>query len=218
MELLEQVNTIIQKFDNCQRDIDYMQTKAYDCDANILVLNKKKEEIIACKEYHKKAIDILYRDSIQELEELINDVMARIFWDRDLMVKMELSDSRSKSLIWYIIDRDKDIQISVRNSTGRGLRVVLSFIIQAYYVLSLGSKYLFIDEGYTFLSDEYVEKFFQFVRLLCKEKGLCLVMISHDDRFSEYADVRYSVLNGVISKWDTPGEKVLNEGIYDSNK
>lgn len=217
MELLEQVDAIIRKLDTCHRDIDYMQTKVFDCDANILVLNKKKEEIIACKEYHKKAIDILYKDSIQELEELINDTAARIFWDRNLEVKMELSDSRSKSLVWYVIDNDKGIQIPLRNSVGRGLRVVFSFIIQAYYVLSLGSKYLFIDEGYTFLSEEYVDRFFQFIKLLCKEKGLCIVMISHDDRFSEYADTRYSVLNGVIQKWDAPLEKRSNESTHSKN-
>lgn len=216
-DLLNQVNSIVQKVDDYQRDINYMQNKIYDCDANIAVLSKHKDTIISAKEYHKKAVDILYRNSIQELEELINDVVSAVFFDRNLRVKIELSDSRSKSLLWYVVDEDKGIQMSAKNGVGRGVRTVLSFIIQSYYLLSLGSKFMFIDEGYSFISEEYVDRFFTFVKLLCKEKGLCLVMISHDDRFSGYADERYRVQKGKIQKqkWlecDKVIEEEKNEG------
>ena len=211
-KILDQVNSILQILDTYQRDIDYMQVKVDDCDANLTILTKKKNVIIAAKEFHKKAIDILYKNSIQELEDLINDVISAVFYDRNLRVKMELSDSRSKSLLWYVIDDDLGgIQLSVKNGIGRGVRTVLSFIIQAYYLLSLGSKFMFIDEGYSFISEAYVGKFFEFVKLLCKEKDLALVMISHDDRFSEYADVRYSVINGKIQKWLTRKEVAEEE-------
>jgi energy-coupling factor transporter ATP-binding protein EcfA2 len=57
---------------------------------------------------------------------------------------------------------------------------------------------MFIDEGYSFISEAYVGKFFEFVKMLCEQKGLALIMISHDDRFSGYADKCYGVLNGRI--------------------
>nr|DAD80569.1 MAG TPA: chromosome partition protein [Siphoviridae sp. ctYh54] len=219
MSVLEEVDRAIQTYDNIKRDLDYMNTKIYDCDANIAVLLKKKETILSAKTYYKKAIDILYQNSIKELESLINDVVSAVFYDRNLVVRMELTDSRSKSLLWYVIDEDKGIQMSVKNGVGRGIRTVLSFIIQSYYLLSLGSKYMFIDEGYSYISEAYVGKFFEFVNLLCEEKGLSLVMISHDERFSGYADYSYGVINGKIQEWVRNPEKgEMNESLCTENK
>lgn len=219
MSVLEDVDRIIQSYDNIKGALNYMNTKIYDCDANIAVLSKKKETILSAKTYYKKAIDILYQNSIKELESLINDVVSAVFYDRNLTVKMELTDSRSKSLLWYVIDEDKGIQMSVKNGVGRGIRTVLSFIIQSYYLLSLGSKYMFIDEGYSYISEAYVGKFFEFVNLLCEEKGLSLVMISHDERFSGYADYSYGVINGKIQEWVRNPEKgEMNESLCTENK
>ena len=203
--VLERALNALNNVDYYMKELHYKQSKMYDCQANIMVLNHKKDIILAAKEYHKKAIDILYKNSIKDLEELINDVVSAIFYDRNLRIKMELSDSRSKSLTWSVINEDLGVEMSVKNGIGRGVRVVLSFILQSYYLLSFGSKFMFIDEGYSFISEAYIEKFFEFVKLLCKEKGLTLVMISHDDRFSAYANKNYHIIAGTIAK-------VVNKG------
>ena len=200
METIACTEQLLKNIEYYQRELDYTKNKILDCDANIAVLSNKKSLIGAAREFHRKAIDILYQTSIKELEDLINDVISSVFFDRNLRIKMELTDSRSKSLIWYVIDEDTGIQMSVKNGVGRGVRTVLSFIIQSYYLLSLGSKYMFIDEGYSYISEAYVGKFFEFVKLLCKEKDLALVMISHDNRFMDYADSYYFISGGTIYK------------------
>lgn len=200
METIARTEQLLKTVEYYQRELSYTDSKILDCDANISVLSARKTMIGTAREFHKKAIDILYQTSIKELEDLINDVVSSVFFDRNLEVKMELTDSRSKSLVWYVIDKDTGIQMSVKNGVGRGVRTVLSFIIQSYYLLSLGSKYMFIDEGYSYISEAYVGKFFEFVKLLCKEKDLALVMISHDNRFMDYADSYYFVSGGTIYK------------------
>lgn len=200
METIARTEQLLKTVEYYQRELNYTDSKILDCDANISVLSARKTMIGTAREFHKKAIDILYQTSIKELEDLINDVVSSVFFDRNLEVKMELTDSRSKSLVWYVIDKDTGIQMSVKNGVGRGVRTVLSFIIQSYYLLSLGSKYMFIDEGYSYISEAYVGKFFEFVKLLCKEKDLALVMISHDNRFMDYADSYYFVSGGTIYK------------------
>lgn len=199
-DTLSQVSSVLERLEFWNKEVAYKTAKIDECNANIKVLELKKDLILRSKEYHKKAIDLLYQSSIKELEDLINDVVAAVFYDRNLKVKMDLSDSRSKSLSWYIIDEDEDTQMSIRNGVGRGVRTVISFILQSYYLLSFGSKFMFIDEGYSFISEAYVGKFFEFVKLLCKERGLALVMISHDARFMGYADAHYNVISGTVSK------------------
>lgn len=200
--ILEKVDRVLQSIDYYEREKAFNQTKIESCDADLAILAKKKDIILAAKEYHKRAIDILYQSSIKDLEELLNTAISAIFYDRDREIRLELSDSRSKSLLWHIIDHDKGIEVSVKHGSGRGVRVVLSFILQSYYLLSFGSKFLFIDEGYSFISEDYVAKFFEFVKVLCKEKGLSLVMISHDNRFNGYEDKHYHIVSGTIVNED----------------
>ncbi len=197
-EFLGYVDSVLTQIDKVDRDKSYFQTKILQCKKDIEVLSKKMEVIISSEEYHKKAIDLLYTSSLKEMEILVNDVVSAVF-DQNLKVEMELSDSRSKALSWFVTDLSSGTKMSVKGGVGRGVRTVLSFILQSYYVLSLGSKYLFIDEGYSYISEAYVPKFFEFVKILCEKENLCLVMISHDDRFSSYADKRYYVADGCIS-------------------
>jgi DNA repair exonuclease SbcCD ATPase subunit len=193
MELCKSVRTL-------EQEISFRRSKINDCVSNMDLLSLKLSTILSAEEYHKKAIDLLYNSSLKELETLANDVIGAIFFDRNYRIKMELADSRSKALDWYLIDDDLGgVQMSVKDDVGRGLRAVLSFTIQSYYVLSLGTKYLFIDEGYSYISEAYIDKFLELVKTLSEKKGLSLVMISHDDRFNGFADKRYRVLNGRIS-------------------
>lgn len=198
METLHNAEETLRKIQLYKKDLQYKASKIEQCEHEITLLARKKELISSAKEYHKKAIDILYKSSIKELEDLLNEVISAIFFDRNIQIKMELTDSRNKSLVWSVIDLDKDVQMSIKNGTGRGVRTVVSFVIQSYYLLSLGSKYMFIDEGYSFISEAYVGKFFEYVKMLCEQRGLALIMISHDDRFSGYADMCYGVLAGKI--------------------
>lgn len=218
MTILEDAERVVDQLAMVQRDIDYKQKKVKEFESDIEILSAKKLRIGAAKEFNKKAIDILYESSIKELEELIDEVINTIFYDRELKIIMELTDSRSKSLVWRIYDLRKDVELSVKTGTGRGIRTVLSFIIQAYYVMSLGSKFLFIDEGYSFISEAYIGRFFEYVRLLCKEKGLHLVMISHDERFAGYADKHYGVLAGRIYNSSDVNYEAFKQLVHEAQK
>ena len=92
------------------------------------------------------------------------------------------------------------IKKGLGNGVGRGIKAVLSFMLQAYFALTCGTNYLFIDEGYTFISEEYVDKFFELVIAYCLEKNLGLVLITHDDRFKAYGFNSYKVVKGVATQ------------------
>jgi DNA repair exonuclease SbcCD ATPase subunit len=198
--VLAQLTSIIEEGRTLAQDLAYKETKVEEFTSAINILENKRALILLSKEYHKKAIDKRYLGAIKELETLINDVVAAIFYDRNYSIEMDLTDTRSKSLVWYLWDQDKGIQMSIKNGVGRGIRTILSFILQSYYVLSSGSKYLFIDEGYHYISEAYVGNFFEFAKVLCEQRGLALVMISHDDRFLSYCDKRYSVSDGFVEE------------------
>ena len=45
-------------------------------------LNNKLADVIEERQYYKKAIDIIYERSIEELKTLLNSALATIFYDR----------------------------------------------------------------------------------------------------------------------------------------
>ena len=169
------------------------------CTKEIEALQKRQQLICTAREFYKKAIDNSYERSIKELELLLNDVVDVIFYDKNYAVKMDLSDKYNKSLSFWLYDADKDMHTPLsRAGTGRGVKTVVSTIIYAYYLLKFKSPYMFLDESFVNIDASYITPFFEFLKELCKQEDLTIVLISHDERFMDYADVRITVNDGVV--------------------
>jgi DNA repair exonuclease SbcCD ATPase subunit len=151
------------------------------------------------KEYYIKAIDLIYNQSIGELEKTINLGLQYIFHDKQFHLKVRMEDKRGKVLVLTLYDNNTGMDVNLKRGIGAGVRSVISFIFKVYYLLAKQSyPVLFLDEAYSEISADYVERFFSFIQGLCKDKGLIVIMISHDERFMEYADYRYSIADGRI--------------------
>ena len=57
-----------------------------------------------------------------------------------------------------------------------------------------------MDEKYSALSEHYVPRFFEFLKKMAEEKGMIVVLITHDTRFMDYADNIYMVNMGNVTK------------------
>ena len=108
-----------------------------------------------------------------------------------------LEDKRGKSL--QIILRDEEgNDISVKDGCGMGIRTIISSMLQIYYLNSKNSHILFVDEKYSYLSEAYLPRFFEFINKMCEKSGFTLVLITHDPRLFEYANTKIRVVNGEV--------------------
>jgi hypothetical protein len=136
-----------------------------------------------------------------EINDVLNDGVKFIFYDKNYSVKIDLSDVRNKTLELFLHDEDYDPPrvSSIKGGVGNGVRTVVSFVLLAYYIISLGRKrIIFSDEAYSGISESYVDRFFTFVKAFCEKKGLKFVLITHDNRFLDYGDKKYVVSDGVV--------------------
>lgn len=194
--------------------LKYLQKRYYDTiDQNIILSEKQskisneilqiEEELNVSKEskiYYQKSIDLVYENSIGELEKLLNLGMKYIFHDANYRVKLDLSDKRNKSLNVLLVDQN-DNELDILDGIGLGMRSVISFIIQIYYLINMGSyPVLFMDEKLTGLSNEYINHFFYFIKSICEQHNFIIVLITHDTRFETYANKIYVVSNGNITE------------------
>ena len=166
---------------------------------------KKQEEYLkfinTSKEYYVKAIDIMYEESIGALKETLNSALRYIVYDKNSNCNLILDDKRgAKTLELTLVDLDEDFEVDLKDGAGQGIRTIISFILKAYYLINKGSRVLFLDEKYSALSEHYVPRFFEFLKKMAEEKGMIVVLITHDTRFMDYADNIYMVNMGNVTK------------------
>lgn len=165
-------------------------------DKNLAIINLSKE-------FYLKAIDVIHRYSKTELETILNVALQNIFYDKRYSVKIELEDKRGKSLTFLLVDStisdEEPIESDIRNEVGGGVRVVVSFIVQIFYILSKHAyPVILLDEPFTQISADYIDPFFAFIKALIQEKDMMVVIITHVDEFRHYANMSYRIQDGHI--------------------
>ena len=174
---------LLQRISLLDKDID-------DCDRNL-------KGAIETRQYYKKAIDLIYEKSIQELKDVLNSALSYIFKDKSLEVDIQLSDKRGKSLTFIITNNGR--KVSLKRGMGMGVKCVISCILHIYYLQCKDSKILMLDEAYSNISKDYISDFFDFLSKLCEKLQFTLILITHDERFIEYADRVYEISNGYVT-------------------
>ena len=162
------------------------------------------------KELYLKAVDIMYQESIGVLQDTLNSALQYVVKDKDYSIKIELEDKRgTKSLNLALIDNEKGFEADLKDSTGMGIRTIISFVLKAYYLVNDNSKVLMLDEKYSALSAQYVPYFMEFLKKFTQERDFIIIMITHDNRFVNYGDKVYVVADGHVREENTDGELYL---------
>ena len=152
--------------------------------------------------YMKELVDALSRTHIDHLEKLLNSAVTTIFFDRKYKIQFEVSEYRnSNCLSIYLIETQEDgleIKTDIKDN-GFGLKTIIGFILQVYFVLYHKlSPIIFIDEGFSAISDVYIPYLRSLLTSLKEEYGFIFVLVAHDPRFIDIADQTYEVRNGEV--------------------
>ena len=163
-------------------------------------LNQKSILINQSLGAYKAAIDLIYERSIDELKATLNAALSYIFTDRDFSIDIVLEDRYGKSLV--LVLQTGGFTVSLKDGMGMGINCVISAVLHIYYLYCKGSKILLLDESYHNISEDYIDRFFDFLRDLCKSLDFKLVLISHDTRIVPFADYAYRISKGKVeSNW-----------------
>lgn len=152
--------------------------------------------------YMKELIDALSRTHINHLEKLLNSAVTTIFFDRKYRIQFEVSEYRnSNCLSIYLIETQEDgleIKTDIKDN-GFGIKTIIGFILQVYFILYHKlSPIIFIDEGFSAISNQYIPYLRSLLNSLKEEYGFIFVLVAHDPRFIDIADQTYEVKNGEV--------------------
>ena len=200
-DILNTINYRINRYRNFQNLVEDLQTSNINME-NLKVEKQNDLKIVQeSSVYYKKSQDILYEKSIGGLRDLINSALSFIFYDKHYEISIDLDDKRgARTLSFSILDLDNDTNVSLKNGCGNGVRSVVSAILNIFAILNKDSRVLILDEKYSFISTDYINPFFTFLHKLCIEKGLRVIMVTHDLRFLNFADKTYQVTDGRVEE------------------
>ena len=149
----------------------------------------------------KRLSEIVSDRHIRQIESLVSSVLELVFFDKDYRFSIDISEKRdSKSADFYLVETIEGEEYKTLVKTSRmsgGVLSVIGFVLQVYFIQFLRlSPIVFIDEGFAAISDEYLPRWFDFLKRIKENLGFAVILISHDERFIEKADKVYLVKEG----------------------
>lgn len=195
---MEELQKIKYKLETLNKTREFNAQKAAQLNSQLADETNRMSFILEAREYYRKAVDIVYERSIVELKEVLNSALSYVFYDEDYKVDIELTDKRGKSLNIRLYQNDKPVNL--KRGTGMGVKTVISAVLHMYYLQCKNSKILMLDEAYSAVSVEYIDRFFEFLHQMCEKLGFKIILITHDERMLKYGDKKYRIDKGVVSE------------------
>lgn len=186
------MNTLI-KYRGIQSSIESTRNSITEVESKIKDLECDKNTLKLCKPIIDDIISKFSDSLLRKLEELVTIGLKKIFYDRDYSLQIKVVDKRNTKCVELLLN-DSGNLIPVKNSgVAGGVLVVIATIIQCFYIVNLPnvSNYMFLDEQLGQVSTQYIDNFIEFIKTLCSETGLSIVLITHDSKFMKYGDRIY---------------------------
>ena len=185
--------------DGTKQDIVRIRQELDAKEASLKVMREHRADM----EWAYNYLDALVKNEsnrfIKELEELLNSSVQTIFAERDYSVEIVVEDNKRASIHLKYVDEDgNEISPDVKDCGG-GIRTVIGIILQVYFIFySDVERVIFVDEGFSQVSSDFLPQLFGLLDELCKNNGLKLCLVTHDSRIMEYADKNYVVENNRV--------------------
>lgn len=161
----------------------------------------------------REIIDIMSREFIDQIADLITYALQTIFHDKDYSIKILLKESRNtKQADIILVSTDEEgntIESPVPDNCGGGISAVIGLVMQIFFIqYNKLNKILIMDEALSQISADYIPTTMKFLKMLSEQRGFKFLLISHDSKIIKHADIIYKMEMGNLREID------MNEGEY----
>ena len=193
--------------DTIQRNIDLHQ-------ASMDVLSDEFKDISDNLKYMEEAflnlkllIEKYSFNHIKEIEDMVTFGLKTIFYDENYSFKINISEQKNNKHADFFLIEEKDEREIITplksDKVAGGILVVCGFILQVYFIQYFKlSNIIIADECFSQLSSSYINGLFTFIDRLKEKMDIIIILVTHDDRFMDYADKIYIANKGVFSLAD----------------
>lgn len=146
----------------------------------------------------KKLIDVEVTDGVKAVERLQTEGLAEIFHDQNMAVRAEVEETRGRVSVTLLTQRQLDngalVVGEADQSFGGSILTMQSILMRITVIFRRGLRpLLLLDETLAAVAQKYVDRAAKFLSSLCKNLGIDILLITHDDALVSAADRSYQV-------------------------
>lgn len=178
-------------FMQLQKDKQFVETTLKNAQKQMDGILNEQALLQDATEVLGKVKPLLSKASIDKCQELASMAIKAV-WDDDYEVQYHSDVSR------FYLHKD-GIETDIATAEGGGINSVVAFVFQIYLIIKLKKRrVIFLDEQWSGISDEHLERFLEFVRGLCHDLNFDCLLITHDKRITDdQVDLAYEIVDGV---------------------
>ena len=174
-----------------------------------LTVDKGKVEVYKSVNLLFEKASVIARKKIKdEIELLVTHGLQTIFEDPNITFRVEFVSRRNQiEADFYLewVEQEKKIRGNIVDSFGGGFIDIISMILRLVVLELLGiSGPLFLDEPGKMLSNTYIPNFGKFLVEMSKTFHRQIILITHNELLSEYAEKTFNV------RLNEKGESVID--------
>lgn len=130
---------------------------------------------------------------LETIQTIASTGLTQVF-DEPMELKL-VQVARARRIEMDVKIKTGELETSVMDARGGGLAAVTGFLIRAAVLLFKpdARKFMWLDEVFAQLSEEYVPRMAEFIRDLCERTGLQIVLTTHQPEFADAAHKVYRI-------------------------
>ena len=201
-ELLDRYTYLVDKAKQLLDSHELLSQTILSAEQRLEKVKRDQELILKSLQAVKDVKPLLSAHSIGQCEKLCNAALKAIF---ETQAVVKFSEEEGAFVLVEPTGKESDLV----KANGGGYQTVISFIFDVFLLMKLKkTKFLCFDEQLMAVSSESelpdvfpYENFIAFIRNLCKEIGLDILLITHDERLTdEMVDHHYFIEDGVTKQ------------------
>jgi len=152
-----------------------------------------KEDLLLEKvaELFKFLINKYVYEYAESFSRIITEGLRAIYFDQEITFDIEVDQKRGKICVNFVLEQN-GVREHPLEGFGGGVSSIVSILLRLLVILKADlARYLILDESLAALSDNYVEGCGEFLRKLCKDMGVNVLLITHNQDFVDLADHAY---------------------------
>lgn len=161
---------------------------------------EQKQIVIACEEataFFNSFADERQQKVQSRIETLVTHGVQTIFGE-DLTFHVVSEQKANRSEVHFTLKSALGdgtvVETSILDARGGGVAAVVGFLLRLVITLLRQDRpLLVVDEGFAQVSETYLPAVGQFVRELVDQTGVQVLLVTHSEVFTEYADSVYRV-------------------------
>ena len=158
-------------------------------------INSLEEEVVLLDKVSglfKHLLDALLEEKKKDIEHLVTYGLKTVFTDQDLKFHIDIETKYGGISTSFRTEQVGVAEGDVLESFGGGIVNLESFLLRVLTLFQTNlSPFLFLDESFSHLSEEYIENCSLLLNSLCKKLGLTICNITHKELMPYYADKTY---------------------------